>query len=796
MKIISHRRAFCRMRRHAVPAWTTLVVLLMTLAAVPAFGQAIDEASAQGSSITVEQWRADLMELVDHVRSNHRNAFHSIAPDEFDVAVDALLERLPSLSGSQITGELAKLLASVGDGHTRLAIPVNPTNLGYRQGHNPDPDPAPGAPRFHTLPLRFADFEGGVHVASATVDHADLVGARIVAIAGDPVEEVVDRLGPFVARDVPAGQRFHAVKLLAVPELVALAGTDSSPSASVVTLVSRAGKERTVTLEALAYEDEVSWVEPERWVFREADEPYFEIETDRDDALIVRIYQMNDSPTETIGEFARRVSEAIEEHDPERVVLDLRYCHGGDQSLSRALVLPLIRWDGSQAPGRLFALVGPETFSAAVNLSARLEEWTQVTFVGERLGSGPTHYSSSDREVLDNSQLVARVSTGYFVGWTGSEWRESVEIRLPVKPDIDDYLVGTDTALEAALDYEVGGDVTSQLIQAHRDAGINAALIMWSHYRTDPATAHLDHEAAGNAFARFLLESDELLYAANIFLFNREFHPDSIDAFVGEAEARHLMGDTSAARAILEQARGVAPGDSRIEAMAQRIGFVPVSCARGLGADARCATLTVPENRAVADGRNIEIHVAVLPALKSATAEPLLLFPGGPGQATTDLADLAQVRYVEVRDHRDVVLVGQRGAGISHPLRCHHDVAASPELAFGQLWDVDRIRGCAAAEAERSDLSAYATADYVADIAEAVDALGYDKAVLWGGSGGSRTAAAFIREHPDHVAAAVLDGVVPIDYAMPLPFSESLQEAWNRVVADCAEQSECAGGLS
>lgn len=770
-------------------------VFSLTLWVVPAFGQADASAGRGAVPLTAEQWRADVLELVDHLRSNHRDVHHSVSPEALDSAIEDLLKRLPALSPVEIVGELAKLLASIGDGHTRLSVPVSVANLGFQQGHTADPDPAPGAPRFHTLPLRFADFAGGVHVASATAEHANAIGARLLTIGGDPVEAVIERLGPFVAHDVPAGLRFHAIKLLAVPELVALAGSEAAPGSTVLTVQRPGQEEETLTLAGLAYEETKEWVEPEGWVSRSTDDPYFAIETERAGSLIVRVYQINDSPSETIGAFARRMTLAIEGHDPERVVLDLRYCHGGDQSLSRALVLPLIRWPGSRIPGRLFALVGPETFSAAVNLSSRLEEWTQVTFVGEGLGSGPSHYSSSDREVLDNSGLVARVSTGYFVGWTGSEWRQSVEIGLPVQPAIEDYLAGVDTVLEAALAYRPAEGLANQIIQAYGDAGINAALILWSRYRTDPATAHLDHEAAGNAFARFLLDAGALRYAANIFLFNREFHPRSIDAFLGEAEARHGLGDAEAALDVLEQARAIAPEDPRIESLTRRVRFVPVDCDPNLGDDARCGTLTVPERRDDPE-RRIEIHVAVLPSRSESAAEPLLLFPGGPGQATTDLAALVESLYPEVRSLRDVVLVGQRGTGISHPLSCPHDVASFPTLVFGQLWDVDKIRSCADEEGRRSDLSSYATADYLADIADALDTLGYGSAMLWGGSGGSRTAAAFIRAYPERVVGAVLDGVVPIDYAMPLPFAQSLEKAWDRVVEDCGAQPECASAFS
>lgn len=215
-------------------------------------------------------------------------------------------------------------------------------------------------------------------------------------------------------------------------------------------------------------------------------------------------------------------------------------------------------------------------------------------------------------------------------------------------------------------------------------------------------------------------------------------------------------------------------------------------CVEQFGDSAQCGWAEVLEDRSAPEGRKIRIRVIVLPSDAEANAEPLLLFPGGPGQATSTLMPLARQAYPRVRERRDIVLVGQRGSGESNAMHCLEDVAANPALLFGSLWNREGMRSCYERTREFADPSHYTTAEYVADVGEIVDALGYQKIVIWGGSGGTRTAQAFIREYPERVLAAVLDGVTPIDFAMPLPFSEFAQRAWERVVEDCAAQTDCA----
>src|SRR5687768_10283700 len=52
---------------------------------------------------------------------------------------------------------------------------------------------------------------------------------------------------------------------------------------------------------------------------------------------------------------------------------------------------------------------------------------------------------------------------------------------------------------------------------------------------------------------------------------------------------------------------------------------------------ARCAWLSVPEDREQATGKQVRLHVAVIPALRlEPAADPLFVLSGGPGQAASD----------------------------------------------------------------------------------------------------------------------------------------------------------------
>ena len=90
--------------------------------------------------------------------------------------------------------------------------------------------------------------------------------------------------------------------------------------------------------------------------------------------------------------------------------------------------------------------------------------------------------------------------------------------------------------------------------------------------------------------------------------------------------------------------------------------------------DAYCGTLKVYENRATKQGRQIDLNIVVLPAVRSdAQPDPLFFLAGGPGQGAAKMAKMIREVYQQVLTDRDIVLVDQRGTGKSNPLNCEDE---------------------------------------------------------------------------------------------------------------------------
>jgi len=201
----------------------------------------------------------------------------------------------------------------------------------------------------------------------------------------------------------------------------------------------------------------------------------------------------------------------------------------------------------------------------------------------------------------------------------------------------------------------------------------------------------------------------------------------------------------------------------------------------------RCVTLRVPLDYAKPGADKLKLHVTVAPAFRQGTrSDPLFVLAGGPGQAGSDVLPVLPAALDRVRATRDIVLIDQRGTGLSGKLHC----ASKPEherMTEEQLEA--ELRACILAT--RTPFSAYTTAAAARDLETVRTALGYGKVNLWGGSYGTRLAQAYARAYPGNVRALVLDGVAAPEQVIPAGGRDG-QAALDGLFAQCARDAACS----
>src|SRR5437763_14461195 len=165
--------------------------------------------------------------------------------------------------------------------------------------------------------------------------------------------------------------------------------------------------------------------------------------------------------------------------------------------------------------------------------------------------------------------------------------------------------------------------------------------------------------------------------------------------------------------------------------------FEPTACHFKLGAgivagrDVRCGFVVVPEDRSAPHGRTIRLAVAIFKSPRSHPApDPFVFLQGGPGgRVISDFgsAITKQNRTTDYPADRDLILLDQRGTGLSRPsLACKETTALdyrtldqhlSPQRqADLQLQAAQQCR--ARPVAAGIHLNAYTTLAAAADVAD------------------------------------------------------------------------------
>lgn len=205
-----------------------------------------------------------------------------------------------------------------------------------------------------------------------------------------------------------------------------------------------------------------------------------------------------------------------------------------------------------------------------------------------------------------------------------------------------------------------------------------------------------------------------------------------------------------------------------------------------------CGRYEVFEDRAARTGRKIGLNVVVLPATTAEVApDPLVFLAGGGVAPATRYARFLGRAFADLRLHRDVLLVDQRGTGGSNPLECELSTDPASAEFRDEARFVAAVRRCRRELEGKADLRFYTTPFAMDDLDEVRGWLGYPRLNLYGVSYGTKAARVFLRQHPERVRSVVLHGVVPFDVPMWLELPRNSQQALEAAFAACARHPGC-----
>jgi hypothetical protein len=338
---------------------------------------------------------------------------------EARAAAEARLERLerraPSISPEEYVVELCRIAALSDNAHTGCL----PDWLGHEicrqwaviEGSNSngctDKEPTLKIAPFGVVPINFRPFSSNFHVIATSEKDADLLGARVVAVNENAIEDIREVLRSFSGGTI-ASRELKAAEVLSSPLTLHAVGIGKRTDTVTYSLLTRAGKLVERTFESQAESAATITVRlPDatraHWTFQELSRPFRYLDAPDLNAVIIQLRQNVDSPTIRIREFLREAEERRAEAGRQHVVLDMRFNGGGNLMLTRDF---MAEWP-SRMPGRFYVLTSAQTFSAGIASIAYLKQAgaDRVVIVGEPVGDRLMFFSDGRPIQLPNSGL-------------------------------------------------------------------------------------------------------------------------------------------------------------------------------------------------------------------------------------------------------------------------------------------------------------------------------------------------------------------------------------------------------
>jgi hypothetical protein len=392
------------------------------------------------AALSAEQWQEDVAFLRSELP--RRNPHLRTDPElgaRFDARARELADAaLAGADANEIVTGIAQLLATLGEGHT--AINASPEVI---------------------FPIRVHWLADGLYVVRADREYESALGGRVIGVKTAQgsivgVRELESTLNTVISADHPNGYRLAHGQVVQNPYL--MRGLDLADRDGLRLVIRTDEGEATVLVAERRYSevDAVSLAEQREHAPLSARDPgrNWWTRTGTDNEIVYLSY---DSCRMDAYDLFRDVLAELAHDDVSRLIVDLRENSGGISLPGTWFANQLTDVEKLKAPGAIFVLIGPRTFSSGMMMAVDLMAKTDAVFAGEPLAESPTSWGEVKRFPLPNSGLMIGHSTRLVRYGGGKNLRLDDDGNIVPDPgfqivqSIDEFMRGVDPVFEAAV---------------------------------------------------------------------------------------------------------------------------------------------------------------------------------------------------------------------------------------------------------------------------------------------------------------------------------------------------------
>jgi len=396
--------------------------------------------SAQSVTPRDQAWRDDVAFFAQEFAARQLDFAKLYPRDQFDREINAITRAIPTSTDADIVLALMRLVASAHVGHTNVLRPSD------------------GPLAFHRLPLGLQWYADGLAVTAATDPYREALGLRVVSIGALAPERLEAAVAPYLSYDHDGWLHQQSQSFMLMAEVLRAVGQVEADGRVAVTLARPDGTTTTLHLTPVPLQDHTPLVTAVEALgipmgpARIQPLRYYRYEIlPETKTLYIRYNKCADDPRQPFAEFAKELFVAVDGNPAAvaRVVIDLRANGGGNSAVIEPLLQGLRSRTSLSGKGKLYALVGPGTFSSGLLAAVKLRSDLNAVIIGEPPGEKLNSYGEVRSLTLPNSHLAVQYSTKYFK-LVGDD-RADFEPDVVVKTSIADWLAGRDPVLAAAI---------------------------------------------------------------------------------------------------------------------------------------------------------------------------------------------------------------------------------------------------------------------------------------------------------------------------------------------------------
>ncbi|MDY8137494.1 S41 family peptidase [Aquimarina sp. 2201CG5-10] len=387
-----------------------------------------------------EAWIRDITYLEKRINELHYSPNHTISKKDLSKEITDIKSKIESLPNEQIVVELMKLIGRLGNGHN-LIIPTSPKEGALKK-----------------LPVQFYQFNDGIFIIDTEKGYEQWLGYKVELIENTPIEEALKKTNTVNARDNDMQTIWLGSYYLGLPDVLQGLGIIKNTSEVTITISDTKGKLTKVTMNPIAWNFSGFPKMPklktkkQPLFLSEIKNPYWYKLLPENNSIYVQFNVVTQKKTQSLKDFNIEIRSQITENKIQNLILDLRHNHGGNGSILPPMLKTVINFEVMNPKGKIFVIIGSQTFSAAQNLLTDITKYTNSILVGEPSGSKPNHIGEAGWFQLPYSGLMGVISTQFHQTSKAEDNRKWIAPHIPVSLSSTDYFTGNDKALNSIME--------------------------------------------------------------------------------------------------------------------------------------------------------------------------------------------------------------------------------------------------------------------------------------------------------------------------------------------------------